>query len=78
MVAQLQRKIKDLLAHIEELEEELENERQARAKVSEHKRTYRLQRTTIACSMQSYDGIPISPYTNTLRIVTLQLKHLSV
>lgn len=34
LVAQLQRKIKELQAHLEELEEELEAERQARAKVS--------------------------------------------
>jgi cell division septum initiation protein DivIVA len=34
LVAQLQRKIKELLARIEELEEELEAERQARSKVS--------------------------------------------
>jgi uncharacterized coiled-coil protein SlyX len=33
LVAQLQRKIKELLARIEELEEELEAERAARAKV---------------------------------------------
>jgi len=33
LVAQLQRKIKDLQARIEELEEELEAERQNRAKV---------------------------------------------
>lgn len=34
LVAQLQRKIKELQARIDELEEELEAERQARAKVS--------------------------------------------
>jgi uncharacterized coiled-coil protein SlyX len=33
VVAQLQRKIKELMQRIEELEEELENERQNRAKV---------------------------------------------